>query len=311
MRILENDFENLSSEDSEILKKYFHGFDYRGSGYTLLANYIWRNTHCISWEIVDDFLYISGGNCSEAMISMPLTKDGTYNRDKLRNSLLKVKKKFDDRHLKFHMDLVPEHMVDFVKEAFPGEVEVQRDRDMDEYVYLKDKMITLSGRALHKKKNHMNYFMKTYKFEVRKLTPDMSEEVKTLLDRMRDSRDYSEEDLKSLALEEEAVLQMMRFTGSEEVYGTAIYIEGELVAFALGERLDSNTAVEHFEKADDRYRGLYQVISSEFCKNLPEEIVYINREEDMGIENLRKAKEALKPDHMEVRYTIDFCEKKC
>ena len=61
-------------------------------------------------------------------------------------------------------------------------------------------------------------------------------------------------------------------------------------------------AAEHFEKADDDYRGLYQVICSEFCKRLPEEIVYVNREEDMGLENLRKAKEALRPDHKEVKY---------
>ena len=156
----------------------------------------------------------------------------------------------------------------------------------------------------------MNYFLKNHEFQTRPLKPENAGEVKNLLDRMRESRDYSGRDLRSLALEEEAVLQMMRFTDKDGVYGTAVYVEDELVAFALGERLNGNTAAEHFEKADDRYRGLYQVICREFCKNIPGDIVYINREEDMGLENLRKAKEALKPDHMELRYTIDFCKKK-
>ena len=70
--------------------------------------------------------------------------------------------------------------------------------------------------------------------------------------------------------------------------------------------MSEDTAVEHFEKANDDFRGLYQAICSEFCKNLPEEIVYLNREEDMGLENLRHAKEALKPDHMEEKYSGCF-----
>ena len=310
MRVLKNSFEHINEETSEILRSYFHGFDYRGAGYTLLANYIWRKTHCISWEIIDDLLYISGGDCRDAVISMPLTKDGTYDLEKLRSSVLEVKERFDRLDLEFCMDLVPEHMKDFVEEAFPGELSIVHDRDLDEYVYLKEKLISLGGRALHKKKNHLNYFLKTYSYRVCGLTPDMAGEVKDLLDRMRESREYSGQDLRNLALEEEAVLQMMRFADKPGIYGTAIYIDDELAAFALGERLNHNTAAEHFEKADDRYRGLYQVICREFCKNLPVDIIYVNREEDMGLENLRKAKEALKPDHMEKRYTIDFCKKK-
>lgn len=310
MRILKNSFDNINREDSEVLRAYFHGYDYRGAGYTLLANYIWRKTHCISWEIIDDLLYISGGDCRNAMISMPLTKTGSYEPEQFRNSLLEVKRRFDEYGLEFNMDLVPEHMIHFAEEAFPGELLIERDKDMDEYVYLKDKLITLSGRALHKKKNHMNYFLKTYQYQICTMTPDMAGDVKKLLDRMRDSRDYTGEDLRSLALEEEAVLQMMRFTDQKGIYSLAVYIDGEMAAFALGERLNDDTAAEHFEKADDRYRGLYQVICSEYCKSLPDEIVYINREEDMGLPNLRKAKEALKPDHMELRYTIDFCKKK-
>ncbi|MEG1726095.1 MAG: phosphatidylglycerol lysyltransferase domain-containing protein, partial [Anaerovoracaceae bacterium] len=68
----------------------------------------------------------------------------------------------------------------------------------------------------------------------------------------------------------------------------------------------SDTAVAHFEKANDEIRGLYQCINSEFCKHLPEEIIYVNREEDMGIENLRHAKESYKPDHMAEKYSACF-----
>ena len=97
-----------------------------------------------------------------------------------------------------------------------------------------------------------------------------------------------------------------RCIGCEEIYSVALSIDDRIVGIALGERLNDNTAVEHFEKASDEYRGLYQVLCSEFCKVLPEEIVYVNREEDMGLDNLRQAKEALKPDHMEEKLTCSF-----
>ena len=160
----------------------------------------------------------------------------------------------------------------------------------------------LSGRALHKKKNHMNYFLKTYDYTVKDITPDMTEEVMSFVTSHKIEKDAEGEELESLHAEEDAIRRYLAHTEEEDVYSVAIYIGGELVAIALGERLNHNTAAEHFEKAEDDYRGLYQVICSEFCKRLPEEIVYVIREEDMGLENLRKAKEALRPDHKEVKY---------
>ena len=58
--ILENDFNNLTEKDIELLNSYFDGFDYQSSGHTFLANYIWRNTHKITWQIVDGYLFIAG-----------------------------------------------------------------------------------------------------------------------------------------------------------------------------------------------------------------------------------------------------------
>ena len=307
MGILKNSFEDLKDEDAEILQEYFHGYDYRGAGYTLLANYMWRNTHCIHWEIVGGYLFISGGSCRHEIIAMPLTKTGTYETESFRKAVLEVKKRFDEKNMKFEMDLVPAHMLNIVEKSFPDEIKAERDSDMDEYVYLKEKLITLSGRALHKKKNHMNYFLKTWQYEVKPVTLEMREEIIDLLHRVHEDREYDEENIRSLALEETAINEILEVIEKADVRSCAIYVEGKLEAFALGEIIDGEMAVEHFEKANDDYRGLYQVICSEFCKSLPENIIYVNREEDMGIENLRKAKLALKPIAMEERYTIDFC----
>lgn len=310
MNIFKHCFEDLTMEDAEVLKEYFHGFDYRGAGYTFLANYIWRNTHCLCWEVIGDYLFIAGADCMigdpNAIISMPLTKNGTYEPEKLREAVLEAKRRFDARKISFSVELIPGHMVKYLEEAFPGEMEFVHDRDSDEYVYLKEKMITLSGRALHKKKNHYNYFMKNFKYESKKITKDMIDNVMDFVVQSRIGKTYDEDEMESLRMEEEAIHEILQLIDRPEIFSTAIFIEGELQAFAIGESLNHNTVAEHFEKANDDFRGLYQVICSEFCKNLPEEIIYINREEDMGLPNLRHAKEALRPDHMAEKYSGCF-----
>ena len=86
-----------------------------------------------------------------------------------------------------------------------------------------------------------------------------------------------------------------------------IRIHGKIEAVTLGEFARTNskeTVLVHVEKADDRIRGLYQAINHEFCLHLPEETVYVNREEDMGLANLRLAKMSYKPWKLAQKYTV-------
>lgn len=311
MNIFKHSFENLTEEDAETLKEYFAGFDYRGAGYTFLANYIWRNTHCLCWEVIGDYLCLAGADCMisnepNAIISMPMTKDGSYDPASLRKTILEARRRFSERKIPFSVELVPGHMVEFLKEAFPEGVACEHDRDSDEYVYLKEKLINLSGRALHKKKNHLNFFLKNYEYETKPVDKAMIPEILDFVRTVKENKDYDADEMESLNMEEEAIGEILRFVEEPEIYSAAVFIEGKLQAFAIGERVSGDTAAEHFEKANDAYRGLYQVVCREFCKSLPEDIVYVNREEDMGLPNLRQAKEALKPDHMEERYSCRF-----
>ena len=237
---------------------------------------------------------------------MPLTRNGSYDVEKLRKVILETKRRFEEQSAVFRIVQIPGKMVPLLMEAFPGELSMERDRDYDEYVYEKEKLAYLSGRALHKKKNHLNYFYRTYPFEVRPLTSDMLSEIMELSDMILRERSYSEDEQESLKVERAAIYRMADHFSDPEVFSTGIFIRGKLEAFAIGERLNEDTAVEHFEKANDSIRGLYQAICSEYCKALPEEIVYVNREEDMGLPNLRKAKEALRPHHMIEKYSCCF-----
>lgn len=313
MNIFKHSFENMTKEDAEVLGEYFDGFDYRGAGYTFLSNYIWRNTYCLCWEVIGDYLCLAGADCMitdkpNAIISMPMTRNGAYDPAGLRETVLEAKRRFEARNIPFSIVLVPGHMVQYLEEAFPGQMTFVHDRDNDEYVYLKDKLITLSGRALHKKKNHMNYFLKNYGYTAEPITRDMEEEIMEFTARSRENKGYDADEMESLYMEEEAIREILQLIDRPKIYSVAVRVNGVLQGFAIGELINGDTAAEHFEKANEDYRGLYQVVCSEFCKMLPENIVYVNREEDMGLENLRQAKEALKPNHMEEKYSGCFLQ---
>ena len=103
-------------------------------------------------------------------------------------------------------------------------------------------------------------------------------------------------------MEKKAIGEILKHLYEKDVYAVGIFIDGKMEACAIGELVNCENAIEHFEKANVEIRGLYQAICSEFCKALPDSVLYVNREEDMGIENLRHAKQALRPVMMAEKY---------
>lgn len=332
MGILDNSFSNLSDKEVSLLNEYFHGFDYRGAGYTYLSNYIWKDMYNLTWQLIDGYLFLSGGSRifspaqgvdtsldegdeknEYAVVAMPLTNNGHYDYERLESAILKVLNKFRQHNLPFKMVMVPQHMKGIIEKTLPFTLDFEERPNDDEYVYLKDKLITLSGRALHKKKNHLNYFCKTYNYDVRELTFDMKDEILSLVNGFMEIKDrvYEDDEMNQLKEEAEAIENCISFLGDDNVYGVGLFIDNKMEGFAIGERLKKNTAVEHFEKANGEFRGIYQALCMEFCKSLPEEIEFVNREEDMGLENLRQAKRALRPSHMEKYYNITIRASHC
>lgn len=313
--IFKNDFNNLTEDDIKLLNSYFDGYDYQSSGHTFKANYIWRDTHKLSWEVIGEYLFIAGlGNVDidedEYFMSFPLTKNGNYESNEVRRTIELARERFREKGKRFEMGLVPETLVPVLKDAFGDEVDVQHERDDDDYVYLKEDLITLGGRKLHNKKNHLNYFLRNYDFTYEEATQETVPEIMSYIYSKNEYKlgETPEEWKNILEMENIAIAELLKFVGKGLLSGV-IRINGKIEAVTLGEFANTNskeTVIVHVEKADDRIRGLYQAINNEFCKRLPEETVYVNREEDMGMENLRQTKLSYKPFKMAQKYTVIF-----
>ena len=298
MFMLEN---QITIGSRNVLEEYLDGVDYRTSVLTFTAMYMWRNINFFSWQIIGDYLCISGISHLELdkkrpFLFPPLTKTGEYDPSKLRETILEAKKIFEDRGHEFNIRLLPFHMIEIIEAAFPGELRFIEDRPNYDYVYLAKDLIELAGRKYHPKRNHLNYFRENYDYKYIRLTSSMAEDAMKFIRefnlRKLPLSDYEMDLLRMEELAMEDVLYNLERVG----YLTgAIIIDDAIQALCIGGPLGRNTIAVHVEKANIEYRGAYQAINNEFCKHEASNIKYINREEDMGIPGLRKAKLSYRP----------------
>lgn len=309
-------FDNkIRLEDREKLQEYLYGYRYGTSGLSFSSLYMWRDINYFTWEIFEDYMCIVGMSHLELedgiilpFMEVPLTKTGTYEPEKLRKCVLQAKEKIEDAGYPFCMRLVPFPLIEELERAFPGKLKYQADRDNYDYLYKKEDLIELRGRSLHKKKNHMNFFMKNYQYEYKEMTSDMADDAMRFIAEFNSKKDIPPHERELLLMEEKAMQDVFENLEDAKYTGGAIYIDGKIEALSVGGKINKNTMGVHIEKANTDYRGLYQVINMEFCKHMPKEIIYMNREEDMGLPGLRKAKLSYKPVKLVEKYIVTFKE---
>lgn len=185
------------------------------------------------------------------------------------------------------------YMVKEMDEMFPDCFEFVEDRNTADYIYETEKMITLSGKKLHAKRNHFNYFKNNYAYEYKTLTQGDMKDCMSLFNAWV-SEKGDEEDM---GASRRAAAKLLENFDELPVRGGGIYMDGKLSAFSIGEPVSLDTALIHVEFALD-YRGLFNVINSEFCAHEWTDFQYVNREEDMGLPGLRQTKLAYRPAYL-------------
>jgi hypothetical protein len=176
------------------------------------------------------------------------------------------------------------------------------DEDNSDYLYKAGELATLAGRKFHDKKNLLNRFMKSYKYEYARLTKDLVHQARDLTVRWCD--DKCSCDVPSTFGETEATMVALDNLDRLSMTGAVVIINGKVEALALGEELNRETVVIHVEKANAEFNGLYQFISSQFIARDFAHYTYVNREQDLGEPNLRKSKLSYNPTRMVEKYRV-------
>ncbi len=186
---------------------------------------------------------------------------------------------------------------DFINEIYGGEFTFTPNRDYAEYIYETEKLATLAGRNLHSKRNHLNRFKSLYEYEFEMIDESNKYEALAVAEQWcRSANGDGGEDGGDDSISSESCAIRKSIENYERLgfKGAIIRIDGKPVAMTMGEEISRDAFVTHFEKALDGYEGLYVAINYCFAKSLGE-YKYINREEDMGIEGLRRSKLSYKP----------------
>ena len=155
----------------------------------------------------------------------------------------------------------------------------------------------MKGNKFQQKRNHVNRFKKTYpNWEYKSATPEL---IKLCIEKENEwyesNDDYKHQDIGN---ERQALLFAMTHAEEIGVKGGVLFVDNKVVAFTFGYPINHKTFGVHFEKADINYTGAFTVINQMFANDIPEEFEYINREEDLGIEGLRKAKLSYNPEFL-------------
>jgi hypothetical protein len=192
-----------------------------------------------------------------------------------------------------------------LEELYPNQFVFQGSQDYDDYVYAIDDLADLKGRKYHRKKNHYNRFIKNYpSYKTSPLTREYLPKVKQMLDDWYESK-RMQNPKADFTMERQALYRAFEDYEKLEMEGMVLLYEDEVLAFTMASRVSPDTFDVHFEKAKEDVDGAYTAINCEFAKYIRDkypEIKYLNREEDMGIEGLRTAKERYYPHHMVEKY---------
>lgn len=199
---------------------------------------------------------------------------------------------------KFQMHCMLEEEFQMIEKWYPGIYTFDYRRMDSDYIYLREKLATLSGKKLHGKRNHIHRFEEKYPdWCYEPITKNNEEDCSKMAMRWcflncadeQDNWEYDKID------ESKLVVYAIRHREELGLKGGALRVNGEIVAITLGEELTKDTFVIHFEKAFSQIQGAYPMINREFVRNELQKYTYVNREEDLGQEGLRKAKLSYRP----------------
>lgn len=278
-------FTNLDITMKPCFDEFFKFNQPMASEYNFTNIFIWQHVYKFKVSFIENSLCIKAIDRNGEECLMIVAKDlNTYIHT--IKILLAYYKQFNKGLTLFRIE---ERYVNFLKQFFPS-MNYELDRDNADYIYLVSDLIELKGRKYDGKRNHIKRFKQKYVYEYSSLTKDYIEECMALTDKWYNSKhDHS--------IEPDVIATKMALMNLTQLNlrGGVILIDGSVRAFSIVEQLNNDTVVIHIEKYDPEYEGISQVINQLLCEHECSQYKYINREQDLGNQGLRKAKLSYHP----------------
>lgn len=298
MKMTDVKFHEITMQDKAWMDEKFAEDDRNACEYTFANNFIWRKVYLVEVAELYGCLLVRFVEHGEHCYAYPV---GAGDKKAAIEQLLFL---CQEANQPLVMSPLSEADREQLAEWFPGQFLMEEDRAGFDYIYSREKLATLAGKKLHGKRNHIARFKDGGDWSYEPMTEENIEECRRMTYtwiRMR-SEKWNEE------MEEEIEVLHEAFDHMQELglIGGILRREGQIVAFSIGERQNSDTFVVHFEKAYPDMQGAYPMINQQFVLHACEGCAYVNREDDTGDEGLRKAKLSYYPDILLKKYVARF-----
>jgi hypothetical protein len=288
-------FKHLELDDKEVISAFLRQNPPQTSELTFTNLFMWRGHYRPRWRVWGEHLLLVLQPRGEKCFALPPLGPGD-----LTPACLELCRALTQAGDAPSLARVGGDLLERIDQ---GRFLAVADRDQSDYVYLSAELTALAGNKFHRKKNHLNKFRKAFPgHEYRPLDKDLVSQVLALQQDWCAFKDCAS-DL-SLVNEDQAIYEALCNFERLDFVGGAIIIEGKVEAFSLGEALNPDTAVIHIEKANPELPGLYAAINQRFVAEAWAGFTYINREQDLGLEGLRSAKESYYPHHLVDKYVV-------
>jgi hypothetical protein len=289
-------FKPIELEDRGLLGDAIGKYQPETSEWTFSNLFIWRSHYDFHWCMLDNCLLVICKSPTGFCGYQPI---GPSPRGKVMRRFLEYLKE-ERGEEDPHIARADKRLVEEIQTE--ADLRIEPVRDHFDYVYRTEDLIGLAGRKYHAKRNHLNKFRRNHSFDYASLRQEYIKPCLNLVEAWCEWR-RCEEDM-NLLDEWEAVREALNNFEQLKLRGGVILIEDKVEAFALGEPLNEQTAVVHIEKANPEIPELYAVINQQFCENSWQNVTYMNREQDLGVPGLRKAKLSYNPDHLVEKFKI-------
>lgn len=293
------EFRDIELSDKERICAALRCSDFRGCEYSFANNMAWRRLAGSKISFYKDFYICCAFDTDDGHPHFVLPAGQGDVRE-----LIGVLRDYSAlQNSPLILTGVTKPVLDILYELFPEQFSVAPDRDSSDYVYNSADLIDLAGRKYHQKRNHIARFSEIpYEFSI--ITEkDLDECIYFSTQTYNQKYPYSDS---SIIAEQFAINTYFSYYSELGLTGGIIRIDGRIAALTIGERLNSDTFCVHIEKADTSYNGIYAAINHCFAKSAAADFRYINREEDMGIEGLRKSKLSYHPAFLVEKNIVTF-----
>lgn len=288
-------FKKLELEDIPKILPFLNSFSSHLSDFTIGGLFMWRDYFNIEYLIKDESLFFKLDLLERKnMFTFPIGID-------FRKNIEFLKKYSTLNNLPLIFSIISDKELSILKENYEI-VDIKNERAWEDYFYLSEDLIELKGRKFNTQRNHINKFIRTYpEYQLAEINKD---NINLAIDFLINF--YKEyEKTSSISIEEKNItFELFDNYFKYNMLGGMLKVDDKIIGISVGEIIN-DTLFIHTEKADRNYLGVYQMLNNEFAKHYGENTTYINREEDVGDEGLRRAKLMYNPVELLKKYIVE------